>query len=295
MHDVIGTQQHVAFAGAKGAGQRALGDIGQVPERGLHHDLLIHFANGGWRKHAVANEIGNKARGRPVVQRVGVIPLVQLPFVHDTDGVADGKGLQLVVRDEQGRGLGCLQDVAHFMRQALAQIDIQVGERLVQQQQLRAWCQGARQRNTLLLPTRKFMGEAALAAFQPDQCQNFLDACRAFGGWQLMDAESHIAANVEMGEQRIVLEHHADASGFRRQLARGTAHDMARETDIAACDRFQAGHRTQQGGLAATGGANQHADLTGVQPERHVVDGGLGAPGIVDLELGDLKKHGASL
>jgi len=181
------------------------------------------------------------------------------------------------------------------MRQALAQIDIQVGERLVQQQQLRARRQGARQRNTLLLPTGQFMGEAALAAFQSDQCQDFLDTCCTFGCRQLVDAESHIAADVKMREQRVVLEHHADAPGFRWQLAGGAAHHLAREPDVAARDGLQTRHRTQQGGLAATGRANQYTDLTRVQPQRHAIDGRLGAPGIVDLELGDLKKHGVPL
>ena len=52
-------------------------------------------------KHTVADEVGDKAGGRAVVQRVGVVPLVQRAFVHDADHVANGKGFQLVVRDEQ--------------------------------------------------------------------------------------------------------------------------------------------------------------------------------------------------
>ena len=55
------------------------------------------------REHAVADEVGDEARGRAVVQRVRVVPLVQPALVHHADRVADGEGLQLVVRDEQRR------------------------------------------------------------------------------------------------------------------------------------------------------------------------------------------------
>jgi len=62
---------------------------------------------------------------------------VQAPFVHDADLVADGKRLQLVVRDEQRRGTRAFQNAAQLVRQPLAQIDVEVGKRLVQQQQAR--------------------------------------------------------------------------------------------------------------------------------------------------------------
>ena len=43
------------------------------------------------------NKFGDKTRGRTVVQRIGVVPLVQRTFVHDTNHVADGKGFELKV------------------------------------------------------------------------------------------------------------------------------------------------------------------------------------------------------
>ena len=121
----------------EGAGQGAFGHVGQLAQRRLHHDLVVHLAQGRRREHAMADEIGDEARGRPVVQRVRVVPLVQPAFVHHADHVADGEGLELVVRDEQRRGVRRLEDAADLVRQPLAQVDVEVGERLVQQQQLR--------------------------------------------------------------------------------------------------------------------------------------------------------------
>ena len=58
----------------------------------------------------------------------------------------------LVVRHEDRGGAARLEDVAHLERQALAQVDVEVGERLVEQQQLRARRERARERDALLLP-----------------------------------------------------------------------------------------------------------------------------------------------
>ena len=46
----------------------------------------------------MANELGYKARGGPVVQRVGIIPLVQAAFGHHANHITNGEGFHLVVR-----------------------------------------------------------------------------------------------------------------------------------------------------------------------------------------------------
>ena len=112
----------------------------------------------------MSNEIGHKAGGRTVVQAVRIVPLVQLALVHHTDHVANGKSFQLIMRDQQCCGFGRLQDVAHFMRQAFAQVHIEVGEWLVQQQQVGPRGQCAGQSHALLLATREFMGKTPVRA-----------------------------------------------------------------------------------------------------------------------------------
>ena len=61
-----------------------------------------------------------------MVKRVGAVPLVQFALVHDADGVAHGKCLQLVMGDKQGGGVGGFQDAAHLVGQSFAQVHIQV-------------------------------------------------------------------------------------------------------------------------------------------------------------------------
>src|SRR3972149_10824722 len=44
-------------------------------------------------KHALANEVGDKAAGGSVIQIVGAVPLPDLALVHDADLVGDGESL----------------------------------------------------------------------------------------------------------------------------------------------------------------------------------------------------------
>ena len=144
------------------------------------------------------DEVGHETRRGPVVQGVGVVPLVQLALVHHADRVADRERFELVVRDEQGGGLRRLQDGAHLLRQALAQVHVEVGKRLVQQQQLGPRRQRAGQRHALLLAARQLVWKALLAAVQPHQRQHLGHAGLALGPGQVVDAEAHVVRHVQV-------------------------------------------------------------------------------------------------
>ena len=103
------------------------------------------------QEHALADEVGDEAVGGTVVEVVGAVPLLDAALVHHADLVGHGEGLVLVVRHQHRGGAARLDDVAHLERQALAQVDVEVGERLVEQQQLGARRERARERHALLL------------------------------------------------------------------------------------------------------------------------------------------------
>ena len=86
-----------------------------------------------------------------MVQIVGAALLLNAALVHHGDLVGHRKSLVLVVRDKYRGGAGGLQDVAHLERKLLAQLDVEIGKRLVEQKQLRSGCQSTRQRHPLLL------------------------------------------------------------------------------------------------------------------------------------------------
>ena len=293
MHDVIGAQQHIAQAVRIGAGQGALFHVLEIAQRGRNHHLRLAQRNLRMGKHAVANEFSDEAGGRPVVQRVGFVPLLQAALVHHADPVADGKRFQLVVGHKQGGGPGGLENAAHFMGQALAQIHIQVGKGLVEQQQPGLGRQRPGQCHTLLLPARELVRMQMAGLSQTHQCQHLLDTRKPLGGRQVRQAKAHIARHVQVRKERVVLKHHADAPRLGRQVLLGAADHVAGQPDAACAGALQSGHGAQQGGLAAARRADQHADLAGLQTERRLIDRSLAAAGILNAELGDIQKHAA--
>ncbi len=108
---------------------------------------------------SLTNETGDKRRQWIVIQVVRRIPLLQPTLIEHPHLITDRKGLILVVGHQNRTGAAGLEDVAHFMAQASTQFAVEVGEGLVQQQQLRLRRQRAGQRHTLLLPTGKLMRE----------------------------------------------------------------------------------------------------------------------------------------
>ncbi|MNT63699.1 hypothetical protein D3C72_2015340 [compost metagenome] len=116
---------------------------------------------------------------------------------------------------------------------------------------------------------------------QAHQFQQFLDAARALGAGQLAQPEGHVQGHGQMGEQGIVLEHHADAALLRRHLHGGRRNDAAVQQDAAGAHRFEAGDGAQHCGLAAAGFAQQAADVANGQTQGQVLHDRLQAGGRV--------------
>ncbi len=94
---------------------------------------------------------------------------------------------------------------------------VEIGERFVEQDELRPGCERPCQRHTLSLSAGQFVRTPVAEAAQPDDLQNLIDPggtllCRQPGHLQ---AEVDIAAHGHVRPQRIGLEHHADPAFFR--------------------------------------------------------------------------------
>jgi hypothetical protein len=202
-----------------------------------------------------------------VVEVVRRVPLLDAAFAHDADHVGDGEGFVLVVRDQDRRHPGAFEDVAHFQRQAFAQFDVEVGKGLVEQQQVRLRRQGAGQGHALLLATRKFVRIAFASIAQADQFEHFFDASPSRRRRLFTQAEADVVGNGQMREQRIVLEHHANASGLGGKLDHSIRDGLAVEADAARIGRLESRDQAQHGGLAAAGGTKQAGDFAGLQGE----------------------------
>src|SRR5438132_894312 len=68
-----------------------------------------------------------------------------------------------------------------------------------------------------------------------------------------LQAKGDVARDVEMREQRIALEHHADIAPVWRNVSNGTAGEL----DLPVVGLGEAGNDAEQGGLAAAGWTQQ--------------------------------------
>ena len=96
-------------------------------------------------------------------------------------------------------------------------------------------------------------------------------------------AEGDIVLHVEIGVERVVLEHHGDVAVARPR----PGHVLAADLDLACARILQPGNRAQQRGLAAARRPDEHGELA----RRHVeVDALHGMEGTVVLvKIGDLE------
>ncbi|MOA24011.1 hypothetical protein D3C78_1446710 [compost metagenome] len=153
--------------------------------------------------------------------------------------------------DQDGAGATALENVANLVAQAPAQLHVEVGEWLVEQQQLRLRCQRTGQGDPLLLAAGQFMRVAPAQAAQLDQLEHLFDdlgLARVLG-----DAEGNVLCHGQVREQRVILEHHANAAFFRGQGEASPGNDLASQLDLAVVHGFETGDGAQGGGLAATG------------------------------------------
>ncbi|MNP39523.1 hypothetical protein D3C76_1331030 [compost metagenome] len=187
--------------------------------------------------------------------------------------VADGEGFFLVMGDEDGAGAAALENVAHFVAEPAAQLHVEVGKGLVEQQQLRFGCQGARQGDALLLATGQFMRIALAQTVELDQLQHFVDHPGRL--WMLADTECNVFGHGQVREQGVVLEHHADPAFLRGEGEARPGDDFASQLDFTLVDRLEAGDGAQGSGLAAPRRAQQAADVTGIEVKIEVLDHAL--------------------
>ncbi len=153
----------------------------------------------------------------------------------------------------------------------LAQLGVQIGKRLVEQQHVRPDGERARERHALLLAARELTRQAAAVAAEPHQRQGLLDPAIDVGAAELthFQPEGDVLRHRHVREQRIALEHHAGVAPPRRQQR----DVLARQPDVAGRRLDEARDHAQGRGLAAARGAQQHQKFAVGDRERDLAHG----------------------
>ncbi len=202
-------------------------------------------------------------------------------MVHHADPVGEHERFLLVVGDQDRRHAQPALHLADGLAQFDADLGIERAERLIEQQHLGLVCERAGHRDALLLAAGELPGKAGRKTFQRHQLQQLVAATGPVAALHAADPqrEFDVLADRHVPEQRIVLEHEADAA-----IACAHVRDVpAAKADAPVVEIGKSRRDPQQGALAAAAGAQQHEEFPGFDLQRYVVDDRTGGVAFGDL------------
>ena len=133
--------------------------VGQLLAAALQRDAAgLHMA---LQELDLAHKIRNEGSGGLIVDHLGRANLLDDALVDDHDAVAHGHGLGLVVGDVDHRNAVLLLNVLDLKAHALAQLCVQIGQGLVQKEQVGMAQEELGQRDAHL-PAARELGARAL-------------------------------------------------------------------------------------------------------------------------------------
>ncbi|EAU67861.1 conserved hypothetical protein [Stigmatella aurantiaca DW4/3-1] len=217
-----------------------------------------------------AEESGDKAVDGVMVELLGRAPLLDVAPVEEDHLVGQGHGLDLVVGDVDHRRLELLVQAGDLQTHLRAQGGIQVGERLVEQEDARLADDGAANGDALPLATGERGGFAVEQRLQFQDARGAPHLLLDDAGLDLgqIQREGHVLPDGHVGIERVGLEHHRQVAPGRGQVRDG----LAIEEDLTRGGLFQAGDQPQQRGLATARGAQEDAELVILDAQIHAFD-----------------------
>jgi hypothetical protein len=191
---------HAQPVGVAAGGHVAAGDPAPV------HPQQVHRRR--------ADEAGSEGGRGPRIEGARRRRLFDPALVQEHHLVGHAHGLGLVVRHVDDGEAQALLQLAQLGAHLLAQLRVQVGQRLVHQADLGLRHQRAAQRHPLLLAARELRRLAIEQGGQAEQFGRLGQPLRHFGGRRLAhrEAEGDVVGHAQVREQRIVLEHHRDVA-----------------------------------------------------------------------------------
>ena len=172
--------------------------------------------------------------------------------------------------DIEARDAQILLDAADFRTHVQTQLCVQIGKRLVHQQNLGPQHQHARERHALLFAARELIGIALLGVPQADHRQTFAHLRSERVSRQPANTQTvgNVLKNRHVREKRIVLKDKSHVALIGRHLSNvGAVHN-----DLPRRRYFKPGDHSERGGLAAARRAEKRKELSGADRQVHVVD-----------------------
>ena len=188
--------------------------------------------------------------------------------------------------DDDGAAAG--EEGGQLVAQLLAELVVEVGERLVEEDEAGLLDDGAGERGALLLAAGELLRAAGEHGGEVEEVGGLAHAAVDLGPGQAGDAEGggDVLGDGQVGVVHEELVHQADVA-----LLRGEVGDVAAVEEDAPGGRLvEAGHELDQRGLAGAGLAEEHVEAVAGERQAGLVDVDVGADPLGDAT--DLKGHG---
>src|SRR5207253_11423722 len=168
---------------------------------------------------------------------------------HHHDAVGERQGLILVVGHVDRRPPKLTMYAAYFGSGLDPQLRVEIGQRLVHQDQRRLDHDGARDRDPLLLAAGKLAGELMLLAGKLNELERVRHPRRDLGRAHAAHtkSEADVLGHRHMRKESVILKDHAEAALFRRQGVDA----LLVEPDASTRKLHQAGDAVERRRLAA--------------------------------------------
>mmetsp|Transcript_22335 Transcript_22335/g.35678 ORF Transcript_22335/g.35678 Transcript_22335/m.35678 type:complete len:392 (-) Transcript_22335:779-1954(-) len=203
-----------------------------------NRDAVVDLFDHTFQRVVLADELRHKAVLWVFIQCVRWIQLLNAAIVKNRHAVGHGQGFGLVVGHINRGDTQIVRQIGDLKLHFFTQLLVQRAKRFIHQNQLGFKHQCTRQGDPLLLSTRKLSWPAATKGAHLNHIQGAFDFffARALAHFTHLQWEAQVFRNRHMREQRVVLEHHANATLVRRNVVDGGA----TKANVAVCRRFKA-------------------------------------------------------
>ena len=218
------------------------------------------------------DEGGDELVRRRVVKLERRADLGDDPLVENDDLVGESHRLRLVMRHIDHRRAELGMKLRQFKAHLHAQFRVEVGQRLVEQENLGLAHERPADRDPLALAARKLGRTTVEIGLELQDARDFeralvLHLSRLAGDGE---REGDVLPHRHMRVERVGLEHHGDAPLRRRHVGNVDVVDEA----LAGRDRLESGDHPEQRRLAAAGRAEQRGERAFIDREAEIGDRG---------------------
>ena len=187
--------------------------------------------------------------GRAIVDFPRRAYLENTTFVEHSEAVRKRQRLTLVVSHEQRRHSELLMNTPKLDAHLLAQLQIKIAQRLIQEEKLRLADERTAERDALALSAAELPRQTIEQVLDVHKASEPTDAlidlpARDAPQFQI---ESDVIECGVIRVERVVLEHHRDVALLRRHIIEA----RAPKENVALRDLFETGHHSQGRRLAA--------------------------------------------